>query len=77
MSSECEKVVLIVEQSFWQKINFWKRLRLRFHMMICKNCSEYEKESTILHRILCSLSSNKTDNHIRAEEIQQIKKALQ
>jgi hypothetical protein len=76
VSSECEKVVLIVEQSFWQKLNFWKISRMRFHLLICKKCSEYEKDSTVLHRILCSTKSSKSQEHLDDNEKEKLKKAL-
>jgi hypothetical protein len=73
----CDKVVLNVEKSFWQKLDFWTNLRTRLHLMICKNCSDYKKDSTVIHRILCSLNKDKSTNNLQADELQKIKKALQ
>jgi len=73
----CEEAVLNVEKSFWQRLNFIDRIKTRWHMFLCGNCSAYEKDSEILHRILCSMKSEKSHEHIQPEELQDIKKALE
>jgi len=55
----CEEAALNVEKSFWQRLTFIDRIKTRWHMFLCKKCSEYEKKSTILHRLLCSSMKKK------------------
>ncbi len=72
----CQKTMLHVEKSFWQKLNPWTNLKMRFHLFICKNCLAYEKDSKVIHRILCSLKSSEQIEPLRKEELNQLKKAL-
>ena len=72
----CQKTMVQVEKSFWQKLNPWTNLKMRFHLFICKNCHAYEKDSKIIHLFLCSLKSAEKSEPLKQEELNQLKKAL-
>ncbi len=84
MSKECDKDRLTVceetqtrlEKSFWQRLNVVDAIKMRYHLFICKNCQGYEKDSKILHRILCSLKSKEKIEPLMPEEKDKLKKAL-
>lgn len=84
MSGNCEKQKLTVceetqtslEKSFWQKLNFVEAMKMRLHLFICKNCKGYEKDSKVLHRILCALKPNEKVEPLNEEEKNKLKKAL-
>jgi hypothetical protein len=77
MNKYCEETVLNVEKSFWQKLNFWTNFRLRFHLWYCKNCADYKKDSTVLHRLLCGIHSKENHVHLTENEKEQLKKRLE
>ncbi len=72
----CEVAVINVEKSFWQRLSVLDWIKTRWHLILCKNCSEYEKDSKIIHRILRSMRNDGMHNHLGVEEIEKIKKAL-
>lgn len=73
----CEEAIINVEKSFWQRLNLLDWVKTRWHMILCKNCSQYEKDSKILHRILRSMKNSQKHIHLHPEEILRIKKALE
>jgi hypothetical protein len=72
----CEETHTSVEKSFWQKLNFVEAMKMRFHLFICKNCSAYEKDSKVLHRLLCCLKAKEKKASLNAEEKEALKKAI-
>lgn len=72
----CDEAVINVEKSLWKKLNFIDWIKTRWHMLLCKNCSAYEKDSKILHRLLCSMKSKEKVEPLQQEEKDKMKKAL-
>lgn len=73
----CEETQTNLEKSFWQKLNFVEAMKMRMHLFICKTCNAYEKDSKIIHRILCSMKSKEMVEPLNAMEKEKIKKALE
>jgi|TARA_R110000737_G_scaffold347664_1_gene379694 hypothetical protein len=66
----CEEAAVNIEKSFWKQLNFIDWVKTRWHLFLCKNCSDYEKDSTVLHRLLCSLKKrDDSDNLSEADKI--------
>ncbi len=72
----CEEAVINVEKSFWQRLGMVDWAKTRWHMIICKNCSDYEKDSKILHRLLCKMKKENNSEPLQKEEKEKLKKAL-
>jgi hypothetical protein len=72
----CEEAAINVEKSLWRKLNFVDWIKTRWHMYLCKRCRDYEKDSKILHRILCSLKSKNHTERLNTEEKEKLKKSL-
>ena len=72
----CEETQTSVEKSFWQKLNFVEAMKMRMHLFICKNCNAYEKDSKILHRLLCSLKAKEKSEPLNQAEKEALKKAI-
>ena len=72
----CEEAAVNVEKSLWQRLNFVTWMKTRWHLYLCENCQEYEKDSKALHRILCTLKKKKNVEPLNTEEKNKLKKAL-
>jgi hypothetical protein len=67
----CKEATQLVEKSNMSQISFKERFALKFHLMICRICSAYKKQSTLLHEILTNkFSAIPTDDFIQTEVIQ-------
>jgi len=44
----CLKATELIEKQFHFKLSFSERLQLKVHKSMCKACTNYEKQSTVL-----------------------------
>ena len=44
----CIKATELIEKQFHFKLSFTERLQLKIHKSMCKACTNYEKQSTVL-----------------------------
>lgn len=42
----CEKAALICNKAQYNEASFMEKVKLKFHLMICKTCSIYTKKNT-------------------------------
>ncbi len=75
-NESCQENMIRVEKSLWYKLSIWGYIKMRFHLFICKNCKAYEKDSKLIHRVLCSLKKPEKVAGLREDEMDQLKKAL-
>jgi len=47
----CEKAAIICNKSQYDEASFMDKLKLRFHLLICKTCSKFTKQNTELTSI--------------------------
>lgn len=47
----CEEAVIISNKSQYHEASFMERIKLRFHLFICKTCSKFSKQNTQLTRL--------------------------
>ncbi len=44
----CEKAAIICQKSQYKEASFIEKMKLRFHVFMCKNCSKATKKNTHL-----------------------------
>jgi len=42
----CEKAALICNKAQYREASFMEKMKLRFHLFICKTCSKFTKQNT-------------------------------
>lgn len=47
----CEKAATICNKTQYREATFMEKMKLRFHLFICKNCSKFTKQNTELTAI--------------------------
>ncbi len=48
MMISCEKAALICNKTQYREATFVEKMKLRFHLLVCKNCPEFAKRNTKL-----------------------------
>ncbi len=41
---ECKQITELVSEGMDRKLPLWRRMGIRFHLMMCKLCSRYERQ---------------------------------
>ncbi|MEX1002813.1 MAG: hypothetical protein WDZ35_11915 [Crocinitomicaceae bacterium] len=67
MMIDCEKAAKIIDQKdAAEKVGWWSRRKLRFHLVLCKMCKNYKKDSAVLSKIIRMMG--KHSNHCLTEQ---------
>ena len=66
MMISCEKAALICNKTQYREATFMEKMKLKFHLLLCKNCPEFSKRNTKL-TALCQKANlqslTKEDKH--------------
>jgi hypothetical protein len=49
---KCDDATLISDKKQYKEASFWERLKLSYHLMVCKNCKVYPSQNEILTKVL-------------------------
>lgn len=52
----CKEATLMVEKGHEQPLGLGATLKLKFHLMVCKVCAVYAKQSLIIHQSIEKLT---------------------
>jgi len=66
----CLKATELIEKKFHFKLSFKEKLQLKGHKMMCKACSNYEKQSKIIDN---GIAKSLYKRDITPEEVKQLK----
>jgi hypothetical protein len=74
----CKEMAVRVEKGEFNDLSLTDKIRLKFHLMMCKGCAKYAKDSKVLHHILCSIGK-KIDSPVKItlEEKSRLKSKLE
>ena len=64
----CKEIVTILSKS--EDISFFKKVRLQWHFLLCKNCRTYKKHLQIISKCMKKLFENRMT--VTQEEIKKI-----
>ncbi|VXB74431.1 conserved hypothetical protein [Maribacter litoralis] len=48
MMISCEKAAKICDKAQYKEASLWERIKLKFHLFICKTCAKHSKDNTKL-----------------------------
>lgn len=65
----CLKATELIEKKLQFKLSFRERLQLKVHKMMCKACTNYEKQSSFIDRGISKSLSNKDISHTDIKEL--------
>ncbi|MDV7186340.1 hypothetical protein R3X25_03525 [Lutibacter sp. TH_r2] len=52
MKLTCDEATTICDKSQYGEASFWEKIKLSFHIFMCKNCSLYSKQNAVLSKCL-------------------------
>ncbi len=58
----CQSVARLVSESMDHKLSPGRRLGVRFHLLMCRHCSRYQKQLHFIRRLFSSQSSFKSES---------------
>ena len=78
---ECQEVSRLVTHSMDEPLTLRQRLRVRWHLLICRYCRNFQKQVFLLRNILrrkskTTLEEDKQEIHLSKEAKERITKAL-
>ncbi|WP_363323169.1 hypothetical protein [uncultured Maribacter sp.] len=48
MMISCEKAANICDKSQYEEASSWEKIKLKFHLFMCKTCAKHSKDNTKL-----------------------------
>ncbi len=65
----CLKATELIEKKLQFNLSFRERLQLKVHKMMCKACTNYEKQSSLIDQGISKSLSNKDISHTDIKEL--------
>lgn len=54
----CEQATFFSSVKNYRKLNLLNRIQLKLHLMVCKNCFEFDRQSQIIDDFIVDLQTN-------------------
>lgn len=74
---DCQEITSDIEKSKLTKISFGNRMAIWFHLMLCKTCRSFSKDSKIIDRLLLRKFRETKNYKFSPEELGKIKETLE
>jgi len=49
---DCKETAFQIDKAQFSKLKLWKKMNVKFHMMLCGVCKKYYKDSHALNKII-------------------------
>ncbi len=76
----CKEATRLVSEGLDHQLPFWRRMSLRFHVVMCRGCSRYTRQITILNRLISDHYGGEAPAevsvHVSQDAVQHIKSSL-
>ena len=77
MMISCEDATELVIRKSQEKLSAWNKIRLMFHLAMCKLCSLFEKQNAIIDNLAANLDEKgpeKMPGPVRQEMMKELSK---
>lgn len=72
----CNKAGQMIEQHQYDKLSWWGRRKLRFHISMCKLCRHYDEDNEVLSKVIKMAGPEYSDKCISDDEKAKMKDHL-
>ena len=76
----CKEATRLVSEGLDRELPFWRRMSLRLHVVMCRGCSRYTRQITVLNRLVSDHYGEdqpaETSEHVSQDAVQHIKSSL-
>lgn len=78
MKLTCDEASAICDKSQYNEASLWEKIKLNFHLFLCKKCGLYAKQNKIMSTCLQKLkdAENPKTQHLNKEEIKYLEQEL-
>lgn len=78
MKLTCDEASAICDKSQYKEASLWEKIKLYFHLFLCKKCGLYAKQNKIMSTCLQKLkeAENPITQHLNQEEIKCMEQEL-
>ena len=52
MRIDCNKAGQMIEQQHFEKLSWWGKRKLSFHLYVCKVCKSYQEDDKVLSKVI-------------------------
>lgn len=73
---DCAKAGALIEQGEFEKLNFFQKRKLRFHIKMCGLCAKYEQDNRVMAKIFKMLASKNSAKCLSEVEKNKLKQKL-
>ena len=73
---DCQEITSDIEKSKLAKISLGNKLAIRIHLMLCKTCRSFSKDSRIIDKLLSRKFRQQKNYKFSPEEINKLKDDL-
>ena len=64
----CDEATTICDKNQYKEASFWEKLKLTFHLFLCKKCGMYSKQNAVVTKV-CDKHLHKCEtNHQFSEQ---------
>jgi hypothetical protein len=78
MKLSCDEATKICDKSQYKEASLWEKIKLNFHLFMCKNCALYAKQNCIMTKC-CKKHQKQNENDevcLKAKEKKAMKNEL-
>jgi len=73
----CDEATAICDKNQYGEASGWDKVRLSFHLFLCKYCKTYSKQNSLVTRLLGKYASTcDGSKHLSEEEKKELEKKL-
>ncbi len=76
----CKEATRLASEGLDRELPLWRRMGLRLHVVMCRGCSRYTRQITVLNRLIsdhyCDDPPAQVAGHVSQDTVQHIKSAL-
>lgn len=72
----CKKASEMIEQEAIVPLSFYDKLKLKLHLMICKACQNYKKQSQLIDEFFSNTNNDPETEHFHIEENPHLKETI-
>ncbi len=72
----CEKAAIICNKTQYEEASFMEKLKLRFHLLICKTCSAFTKKNTEFTTLCEKANLHSLSEHDKIKMKEQLQEKL-
>lgn len=74
----CDEATTICDKKQYKEASLWERMKLSYHLLVCKNCRVYPEQNEVLTKILSykALQEKNLDKTLSPADKKEMKKNI-